>query len=179
MTATGYLAPPALSGPKLFNFAALASWERVYRERLHEGEPVFRDGWQWSSVARFGEEREWDENPFRCLHAAFLRRSSRDPAAGEHVRLNIAEADTYRGDFLVFIDGDTVPRRHFVRALRQAAVPGWFVAGKRLLLGRELSERVLADRLPIQRWSLPHWALHGGQSAPLRALTARDRRRPG
>jgi len=84
-----------------------------------------------------------------------------------------------RGDFLVFIDGDTVPRRHFVRALRQAAVPGWFVAGKRLLLGRELSERVLADRLPIQRWLLPHWALHGGQSAPLRALTARDRRRPG
>jgi len=44
-TATGYLAPPALSGPKLFNFAALESWDRVYRERLHEGEPVFRNGW--------------------------------------------------------------------------------------------------------------------------------------
>jgi len=100
MSATGYLAPPALSGPKLFNFAALESWERVYRERLHEGEPVFRDGWQWSSVARFGEEHEWDENPFRCLHAAFLRRSSRDPDAGEHVRLNIAEADTYRRDIV-------------------------------------------------------------------------------
>src|SRR5437764_1444707 len=32
LTATGYLAPPARSGPKLFNFAALRSWDRVYRE---------------------------------------------------------------------------------------------------------------------------------------------------
>lgn len=98
MTATGHLAPPALSGPKLFNFAALESWDRVYRERLHEGEPVFRDGWQWSSVARLDEERGWDENPFRCLHTCFLRRSSRDAPGGEHTRLNIAEANTYRRD---------------------------------------------------------------------------------
>jgi len=107
----------------------------------------------------------------------------------EHVR---QEDDGYRlarvrnlgarhsdGDYLVFIDGDVVPRRHFVRALRRSAIPGWFVAGKRLLLTRELSERALADRLPIQRWSLPHWALHWGQSTPLRALTPLDRRLPG
>jgi glycosyltransferase involved in cell wall biosynthesis len=100
MTATGYLAPPALSGPKLFNFAALESWDRVYRERLHEGEPVFRDGWEWTSVARLDKEHGWDENPFRCLHACFLPRSSRDPTGGEHVRLNIAEADTYRRDLV-------------------------------------------------------------------------------
>src|SRR5438552_18189050 len=75
----------------------------------------------------------------------------------EHVR---QEDDGYRlarvrnlgarhsdGDYLVFIDGDVVPRRHFVRALRRSAIPGWFVAGKRLLLTRELSERALADRL--------------------------------
>jgi glycosyltransferase involved in cell wall biosynthesis len=88
-------------------------------------------------------------------------------------------ARTADGDVLVFVDGDTVPRRHFVRALRASVVPGWFVAGKRLLLGRELSERVLADQVPIQRWSFPHWALHGSHSAPLQALTPRDRRRPG
>jgi glycosyltransferase involved in cell wall biosynthesis len=98
MMATGYLAPPALTGPKLFNFAALESWDRVYRERLHEGEPVFRDGWQWSSVARLGDDHAWDENPFRCLHVCFLPRSSRDRAGREHVRLNIAEANTYRRD---------------------------------------------------------------------------------
>ena len=98
LTAVGYLAPPALTGPKLFNFAALESWGRVYRERLHEGEPVFRDGWAWTSVARLEQVHDWDENTFRCLHACFLSRSSRDAPSGEHTRLNIAEANTYRRD---------------------------------------------------------------------------------
>jgi hypothetical protein len=96
LTASGYLAPPARSGPKLFNFAALSSWDRVYRERLHEGEPVFRDGWSWEAKLVLGDRRAWEENPFRCLHACFLRRSSLEAAGGEHVRLNIGEANTYR-----------------------------------------------------------------------------------
>jgi len=100
MTATGYLSPPARSGPKLFNFAALESWDRVYRERLHEGEPVFKDGWNWESKLVLGDLYDWDENPFRCLHACFLRRSSRDSEVAEHVRLNIGEADTYRRDLV-------------------------------------------------------------------------------
>ena len=79
----------------------------------------------------------------------------------------------------MFIDGDTVPRRRFVESVRQALVPGWFLAGKRLLLDPELTRRVLAERIPVQRWSLPHWALHHDHAQPLRALTARDRRRPG
>jgi len=98
LTASGYLAPPARSGPKLFNFAALRSWDRVYRERLHEGEPVFREGWSWESVLSLGERDGFDESPFRCLHACFLRRSSGEPPDGEHVRLNIGEANTYRRD---------------------------------------------------------------------------------
>ena len=88
-------------------------------------------------------------------------------------------AHSATGDVLVFVDGDTVPRRHFVRALREAVRPGWFVAGKRLLLDRDLTERALRDRIPIQRWSLPHWSLHGEHARPLSALTGRDRRRPG
>ena len=84
------------------------------------------------------------------------------------------------GDYLVFIDGDVVPRRHFVRALRRSAVRGWFVAGKRLLLSRELTRQVLEERLPIQRWSFARWATTARRQAePLEALTARDRRRPG
>jgi GT2 family glycosyltransferase len=83
------------------------------------------------------------------------------------------------GDYLVFVNSDTVPRRHFVRAVRDAAVPGWFLAGKRLLLSQQLTRRVLADQIPVQRWSLPHWALHSGEAQPLSALTPRDRRRPG
>jgi hypothetical protein len=100
MTATGYLSPPARSGPKLFNFAALRSWNRVYRERLHEGEPVFRDGWSWDSVLSIGERDGWDDSSFRCLHTCFLPRSSRDAPSGDHVRLNIGEANTYRRDLV-------------------------------------------------------------------------------
>jgi len=84
------------------------------------------------------------------------------------------------GDFLVLIDGDAVPRRGFVRALRRSAMPGWFVAGKRLELSRELTERALAGRLPLYRWSLARWAvLERGGAKPMLALTSRDRRRPG
>jgi len=117
MTATGYLAPPALAGPKLFNFAALESWDRVYRERLHEGEPVFRDGWSWKSVAKLDRTYEWDENPFRVLHACFVPRSSHD-SAGEHVRLNIAEANTYRRDLRGSI-------ARLVRGADKPAQPSW------------------------------------------------------
>jgi glycosyltransferase involved in cell wall biosynthesis len=83
------------------------------------------------------------------------------------------------GDFLVLIDGDAVPRRGFVAAMRKAAVPGWFVAGKRLELDRALSERVLAERLPVHRWSLARWLVERRHASPLAALTPRDRRRPG
>jgi hypothetical protein len=99
-TATGYLAPPARSGPKLFNFSVLRSWDGVHRERLHEGNPVFLDGWSWESVLNVGEQTRWEETRFRCLHACFLRRSSRESAEGEHVRLNIAESNTYRRDLV-------------------------------------------------------------------------------
>ena len=36
-----------------------------------------------------------------------------------------------------------------------------------------------AGQLPIHRWSLPRWLLERGGVRPLRALTPRDRRRPG
>lgn len=113
LTATGYLSPPARSGPKLFNFAVLESWDGVQRERLHEGNPVFRPGWGWESTALLGAEHDWDESPFRCLHACFVRRSSRDPLQDELVRLNIGEANTQRRDL----------RGRIARALRGSASP--------------------------------------------------------
>jgi len=88
-------------------------------------------------------------------------------------------AQAATGDFLVAIDGDAVPRRGFVAAMRQSAVAGWFVAGKRLELDRTLSHRVLADGLPVHRWSLLRWLRERSHAEPLSALTPRDRRRPG
>ena len=83
------------------------------------------------------------------------------------------------GDLLAMIDGDSVPRRGFVRAIRQGAIPGWFLGGKRLELSRALSERVLAEGLPVHRWSLGRWLRERQDGRPLTALTPRDRRRPG
>ena len=92
------------------------------------------------------------------------------------------------GDYLLFLDGDCVPRRGFLAAVRRAAIPGWFVAGKRLAMSEELSRRVLEERLPVWRWSALHWFLRVPAefaSAPSDArrrpgllLPIRDRRRP-
>ena len=61
------------------------------------------------------------------------------------------------GDFLLFLDGDCVPRRGFLDATRRAALPGWFLASKRLHLSVELSRRVLAGEVGPWRWSTARW----------------------
>ena len=97
LTASGYLSPPSRCGAKLFNFAAIDSWTRVFRQCLHDGEVSYRSGRSWEQVHHFGEDPGFDESPFRCLHAAFLRRSSGDPEGGR-LRLNPIEANTFRRD---------------------------------------------------------------------------------
>jgi GT2 family glycosyltransferase len=87
-------------------------------------------------------------------------------------------ATAAQGDYLVLIDGDSIPRAGFTAAIRRSALPGWFLGGKRLELSRDLSGRVLAERLPVQRWSFAHW-LWTQRARALEALTPRDRRRPG
>jgi GT2 family glycosyltransferase len=99
--------------------------------------------------------------------------------------LNIAACDA-RGECLVFIDGDTIPRRGFVAAIRRAAVPGWFLSSKRLNLSSRLSRRVLAGELPVWRWSALHWLVRaprevfnaGVYNSPGVLIPVRDRRRP-
>jgi len=83
------------------------------------------------------------------------------------------------GSYLVFVDGDCIPRRHFVAAIRRAAVPGWFLAGKRVQLSRKLSEAVLRDRTPVGGWSTATLVRRARRELdPWRNLTPRDRRRP-
>lgn len=83
-----------------------------------------------------------------------------------------------RGNYLVFIDGDCIPRRHFVAAIRRGALPGWFLAGSRLQLGERLSAAVLRDRLPVGSWSAATLVRRGGRDVQgWRRLTPRDRRR--
>lgn len=83
-----------------------------------------------------------------------------------------------RGSYLVFIDGDCIPRRHFVAAIRRGSLPGWFLAGSRLELGERLSLDVLRERRPIGSWSAIRLLARGRhQVSGWRNLTPRDRRR--
>ncbi len=111
-------------------------------------------------------------------HEAFgerLRYARQDDQGFRLARVKNLGAVEARGDFLVMIDGDAVPRRGFVESMRRAATQGWFVAGKRLELDEPLTDRVLSERLPIQRWSLARWALRAVARLPARGA---DRARP-
>ena len=47
------------------------------------------------------------------------------------------------GRYIIFLDGDCIPRRDFVAAHRRLAEPGWFVTGNRILMSQQLTARVL------------------------------------
>jgi len=85
-----------------------------------------------------------------------------------------------RGDYLLFLDGDCLPRRSLLKAIRRAALPGWFLATKRIDLGPDFSSRVLERQLPIWRWSFATWLLRGRKEVhrPGYFISLRDRRRP-
>lgn len=90
------------------------------------------------------------------------------------------------GGYLVFLDGDCVPRRDFVARHRALAERGWMVAGNRILLSPQFTEEVIAESLPIHDWTAAQWRsaraagainrtapLHRWPLGPLRKLTAR------
>lgn len=92
-----------------------------------------------------------------------------------------------RGDYLVFLDGDCLVRRGFLRSVRRGALPGWFLAGKRLHLSERLSRRVIDEGVPVWRWSTARWLLatprelvgsHREAGRPGVLIPIRDRRRP-
>jgi glycosyltransferase involved in cell wall biosynthesis len=61
------------------------------------------------------------------------------------------------GDWLQFIDGDCVPRPHFVARIRRFAEPGWVLAGDRILLSEALTRRIESEALAIHRWGAGRW----------------------
>ena len=48
------------------------------------------------------------------------------------------------GDYLVFIDGDCMAHRHFIRSHVERSGPEAILSGKRVEIGKELTERLLA-----------------------------------
>jgi glycosyltransferase involved in cell wall biosynthesis len=79
------------------------------------------------------------------------------------------------GAYIMFIDGDCITRRDFVAKHRRLAEPRWFVTGTRILLSRELSDRILHEGLEPELWGLARFMAHRlrhhfNRVAPLFAL---------
>jgi GT2 family glycosyltransferase len=62
-----------------------------------------------------------------------------------------------RGDYIVFLDGDCIPRPDFIARHRALAERGWMVAGNRILLSEAFTARALSERLPLHAWSEQQW----------------------
>jgi glycosyltransferase involved in cell wall biosynthesis len=50
-----------------------------------------------------------------------------------------------QGEYLIFIDGDCLAHRHFVRAHVEESDPSTILSGKRVEIGKELSERLMQE----------------------------------
>ncbi|MES2114423.1 MAG: glycosyltransferase family 2 protein [Pseudomonadota bacterium] len=59
-----------------------------------------------------------------------------------------------RGHYLLFLDGDCVPQPDFVSQHRKLAQRGHMVSGSRILLSEQLTARVLAGQVDVNRLSL-------------------------
>jgi glycosyltransferase involved in cell wall biosynthesis len=80
-----------------------------------------------------------------------------------------------KGEYIIFLDGDCIPRPSFVAIHRRLAEPGCFVQGNRVNLRKKLTQRVLAEKLDPGRWGPLTWIGHRlgkrvGRLAPLVTL---------
>jgi glycosyltransferase involved in cell wall biosynthesis len=81
------------------------------------------------------------------------------------------------GDYMVFLDGDCVPRPGFVASHAGLAEPGWFVAGNRVLLSPAGTARALSPGARPELWTatrLVRERLSGGLNRLLPALDLPD-----
>jgi len=62
-----------------------------------------------------------------------------------------------RGAYCIFLDGDCIVRPDFVAIHRRLAEPGAFVTGNRILLSRELTDKVLRENLSPEAWIFTRW----------------------
>jgi glycosyltransferase involved in cell wall biosynthesis len=84
-----------------------------------------------------------------------------------------------RGDYLVFLDGDCVPRPSFVERHLALGEPGWFVAGNRALLSEQATSGFLTSggRLPGY-WLLSRLRGDINRIGPLLTLPIPRKRQP-
>ena len=111
--AEGYCGPPSPSVVNLYNFGALVRWRAPDGDALFFGrDQVFKPGYSDTRRYLFYDQgARWEEDPLRCLHLRFIRRSSVEPVEGARpnpwdTRRGIREnrRDVYRQGPLVTVD---------------------------------------------------------------------------
>lgn len=64
------------------------------------------------------------------------------------------------GSYIIFLDGDCIPRRDFVAKHRRLAEPGFFVTGTRVLLSKEFSYKIESKLESLDSESSPQLFKH-------------------
>lgn len=134
--AYGYLAPPSRPVTKLFNMAAVDAWTGCL-ERLHDGAPLFRLGFDWESIRYLSEGTDWDSDPLKMVHTCFLRRSSKDRGDASAVRPGLPETGAWRRGPRGFLHR-VRKRRHLDPRIKEYARSGsswkqeWYARGSRI-----------------------------------------------
>lgn len=72
-------------------------------------------------------------------------------------RIRNLAATKASGEYLVFLDGDCIPRASFVKAHRMLAQKKCLVAGNRILLSESFTKEVLEKQLQLQTFSFFRW----------------------
>lgn len=64
------------------------------------------------------------------------------------------------GDYLIFLDGDCLPLKHFTARHLKLAQRGNFVAGNRILLSKNITNTILQSQESPSDWSIGDWMKH-------------------
>lgn len=65
-----------------------------------------------------------------------------------------------KGDYLIFLDGDCIPLKHFTARHQGLAQRGSFVAGDRILLSKNITDTILHNQESPLNWSIADWCKH-------------------
>jgi len=76
------------------------------------------------------------------------------------------------GEYLIYLDGDCMVARRFVRAHRALAEPGWCAAGGRILLSERFTTVVLANQIAVEDWNIARTIVGTAQGKINRAFAA-------
>ena len=80
-------------------------------------------------------------------------------------------------EYIIFTDGDCIPRGDFVARHCALAESGCFLAGNRVLLSEDFTRKALTEHLPLHNWGMLQWLaqrLTGGINRWLPLLTLPD-----